>query len=118
MKRDSLMRVHNRYSSEDPCKIPVYAVDPSRGEVEVGTDRFSYKTVVTPTERKVEVVSGFSKGTAAVAGRPGRTQEASGDDYRKWPCICRNYRNNGNKKTQTQRSTLYGSGVGAGPSVG
>lgn len=33
-------------------------------EVEVGTDRFSGKTVVTPTKRKVEVVSKFSKRTA------------------------------------------------------
>lgn len=36
----------------------------SRGEVEVGTDRFPGKTVVTPTKRKVEVVSKFSKRTA------------------------------------------------------
>lgn len=32
-------------------------------------------------------------------------QGAEGDDYRKWPCICRNYRNNGNKtKALTQHS--------------
>jgi len=43
------------------------ARDPSRGEVEVGTDPSPYKTVVTPTGRKVEVVPEFSKG-AAVAG--------------------------------------------------
>jgi len=33
-------------------------------EVEIGTDQFSGKTVVTPTKRKVEVVSKFSKRTA------------------------------------------------------
>lgn len=38
-------------------------------------------------------------------------QGAEGDDYRKWPCICRNYRNNGNKtKALTQHSIRIGAG--------
>lgn len=41
----------------------------------------------------------------------GRVQEAFGGDYRKWPCICRNYRNNGNKtKAQAHHSTRIGVG--------
>lgn len=46
-------------------------------------------------------------------GPPCRTirQGAEGGDYRKWPCICRNYRNNGNKtKALTQHSTRIGVG--------
>lgn len=79
----------------------------SWGEIEVGTE-FSGKTVVTPTKRKVEVVSKFSKRTAVQDDQVG---DAEGDDYRKWPCICRNYRNNGNKtKALTQHSTRIGVG--------
>jgi len=45
-------------------------------------------------------------------GPPCRTirQGTEGDDYRKWPCICRNYRNNGNKTKALTHSTRIGVG--------
>lgn len=61
------------------------------------------ETVVTPTGGRSRSFRNSQRGPPWIGQGRGRA-----GDYRKWPCICRNYRNNGNKTKPHQRAPFWG----------
>lgn len=96
-RQSSRSKSRNRISVVDP-PVSKEAVVLPWDKVEVaGVGSFG-KTVVTPTGRgRSRSFWDPQRGPPWGWGRAG--------DYRKWPCICRNYRNNGNKTKVYHRSS-------------